>query len=339
MPGMIGRGLRHLRKSWLRAPRCFVVAAAAGCVILSGVGPAAAAYPDRAVKIIVGSAAGSAVDVIARLFGYHLSELWKQPVVVENRAGANGQIAARAVAQSSADGYTLLLSTAATLTTNPVFFPEAGAFVLDQLDPVTVLVSNDFAIAVRPTMNVKTVSEFIDFTKKSPSPLNVATSVQGGTAYLAAELFKRRAHIDYSVIPHNGGGAAINSILGGHTDAILESLTLTAPLVESGHLVLLATTGSVRSEFTPGLPTLVESGFPDFKVSGWLGLLGPKGMAPEIITQIRNDLLKIAKNKAILDQVGKIKMYTVLNTSDEFRKTWKDEVEVWRDLALKLKPN
>src|SRR5215204_4995673 len=201
--------------SWMSARPGNVIAAVfmAIGVVASHTSPASAGYPDRPVKIIVGSTAGSAVDVIARLFGQHLSEAWKQPVIVENRGGANGQIAARAVAQSAPDGYTLMISTAATLATNPVFFPENGAFVLDQLDPVTMLVSNDFVIAVRSSLNIKTLPDLIDFVKKNPAKLNVATSVQGGAANLAAELFKLRAQLDYSVIPHNGGGASINSIV------------------------------------------------------------------------------------------------------------------------------
>ena len=207
----------HSRLSWLalRPVRILtVLVVVVGAVATHS--SAVAEYPDLPVKIIVGSAAGSAVDVIARFFGQNLSVVWKQPVIVENRSGANGQIAARAVAQSAPDGYTLMISTAATLATNPVFFPESGSFVLDQLDPITMLVSNDFAIAVRTSLNIKTLSELIAFVKKNPSKLNVATSVQGGVANLAAELFKYRAQLDYSVIPHNGGGASMTSILGGH---------------------------------------------------------------------------------------------------------------------------
>ena len=191
-------------------------------------------FPDRSVKLVVGSATGSAVDIIARLFAQHLSELWKQPVIIDNRSGANGQIAAGVVARSAPDGYTLMITTAATLTTNPVLYPDTGQFVVEDLEPVTVLVRNDFVVAARSSLNVRTFEEFLAFASANPGKLNVATSVRGGAANLTAELFKQRSQLEYTVVPFNGGGASINSLLGGHTEATFESLTLTEPLGRSG---------------------------------------------------------------------------------------------------------
>lgn len=294
--------------------------------------PAAAQYPDRPVKLIVGTAPGNAVDTIARIFGRYLSELWKQPVVVENVGGANGLIAARAVANAAPDGYTLMITTAATLTTNPVFNPQNGRFVLERLDPISILASNDFVLAAHQSLNIRTLPAFVGYAKANPSKVTVASSVTGGTSNLAAELFKQRASLAYVVVPHNGSGAAVTSILGGHTNALFDALTLSEPAAKEGHIVLLATTGATRSRFLPNVPTMAESGYPGIEVTGWIGMVAPKGTSKEIIQKISADLLQFRNDPQLAEFVEKIRLDLVLNTPAAFQKQWAEEIKMWEPL-------
>jgi tripartite-type tricarboxylate transporter receptor subunit TctC len=284
-------------------------------------------YPSRPIILTVSTTAGAAPDLIARLFGQQLSDRIKVPVIVENKGGANGQIAAQAIASAAPDGYSLLITTAATLTINPALYP-AAKLVTAQLAPVTQLARQDFVITARPSLNVRTLSDLIAWSRKNPDKLNVATSALGSLAYLTAQLFKDTARIEFVTITHNGGEQAVNTVLGSNADVLLETITLSRPYIESGKLVPLAVTGSKRSAFLPDVPTLLESNI-DVQTSGWIAVAAPKDTPPEILVRIQQELGGGLANSALKQRLDDLCVESIVNTPEDFARQWEREEKVW----------
>jgi tripartite-type tricarboxylate transporter receptor subunit TctC len=227
-------------------------------------------YPTRLIVMLVSTTAGASPDLIARLFAYQLSHGFKTPVVVENKGGANGQIAVQSIATAPPDGYTFLATTGATLAINPALYPQTAQTVMTQLAPVTRLARQDFVITARPSVQVRTLPSLINWSKKNPGKLNVATTAKGSLAYLTAQLLGQAAGIEFVTIPHNGGEQAVATVLGNNADVLIETITLSRPHIQSGKLVPIAVTGPTRSVFLPDVPTLTELDRPP--------LSGPGGM-------------------------------------------------------------
>jgi tripartite-type tricarboxylate transporter receptor subunit TctC len=329
------RAILH-RPTTMAARSVLMAALLATLSIVSLMAPACAQdYPNRAIKIVVSTPPGASVDIVARLFGQYLSDTWKQPVVIENRGGANGQLAVTAVARTEPDGYTLLVTTAATLSTNPFLYPTTGPLSVTGLDPVTKLVSNDLLISVRPTFNVRTFRALLDWIRANPGKLTVATNSRGGAFNLAAELLKQVSRLDFVVIPHAGGSVAVNSTLGGHTDAIIETTTLTNPLAETGQLVPVAATGAKRSRFAPNVPTVAESGLSNYAVSGWIALVAPKRTPPAIVDRLQSELAKTATSVEMRKALDALQVSPVLDTPAQFKAAWDEDLRVWKDVIAK----
>ena len=208
-------------------------------------------YPNRPIVMLVSTTAGASPDLIARLFAHQLSDGLKTPVVVENKGGANGQVAVQSIATAPPDGYTFLATTGATLAINPALYPKTEQIVMTELAPVTRLARLDFVITARPSLQVRTLPALIDWSKKNPGKLNVATTAKGSLAYLTAQLLGQAAGIEFVTIPHNGGEQAVATILGNNADVLIETITLSRPYIESGKLVPIAVTGPTRSAFLP----------------------------------------------------------------------------------------
>jgi tripartite-type tricarboxylate transporter receptor subunit TctC len=301
-------------------------------MFFQSLGASAETYPSRVIKMIVSTTPGSSVDVIARIVSQPLSEALNQPVVVETRGGANGQIAAAQVASAQPDGYTFLVTTASTLATNPFLFPDTASTVLSGLDPVTLLVNNELVIAVRPTLGVRSFPDLIQWIRQNPGKLNFATSSRNGALNLAAELLKHTTKLDFTIVPHNGEGVAINSVLGGHTDAIIATTTVIEPFVGNEKLIALATTGEKRSRFIPGIPTASELGYSNFTVAGWIAIVAPKGTPRPIVDRINKELSKIAARPEMQEAFLRLKFNPVFNTPEEFAKFWQVELALWKEV-------
>jgi tripartite-type tricarboxylate transporter receptor subunit TctC len=233
-------------------------------------------YPTRLIVMLVSTTAGASPDLIARLFAYQLSDGFKTPVVVENKGGANGQIAVQSIATAPPDGYTFLATTGATLAINPALYPQTAQTVMTQLAPVTRLARQDFVITARPSVQVRTLPSLINWSKKNPGKLNVATTAKGSLAYLTAQLLGQAAGIEFVTIPHNGGEQAVATVLGNNADVLIETITLSRPHIQSGKLVPIAVTGPTRSVFLPDVPTLTELNL-KVQTSGWTAIVAPKG--------------------------------------------------------------
>jgi tripartite-type tricarboxylate transporter receptor subunit TctC len=315
----------------------FVLRSVSAAVLLIGLASPACAqsYPSRAITLAVSTTPGASPDLIARLFGQQLSDALKQPVVIENKGGANGQIAVAAVAQAAPDGYTFLATTGATLTVNPALYPKTGQVAPTRLVPVTRFAHQDFVITARQSMDVRTLSELIDWTKRNPGKLNVSTTALGSLAYLTAHLFKQAADIEFVTVPHNGGGLAVGAVLGDHADILVETVSLSRPYIEAGKLVPIATTGPRRSAFLPAVPTLKELGLEGCETVGWTAMVAPKGTPEEIINQVQSVLASSAHRPEVKKRLEDLSAEPVVNTPEEFGREWRDEMQMWDGVIKK----
>jgi tripartite-type tricarboxylate transporter receptor subunit TctC len=250
-----------------------------------------AQYPSRPVKIVVTIPPGGAPDIAARVIGQKLSESFAQPVVVENRPGSNGNIAAELVARAPADGYTLLLGADSLIAINPHLYARMPIDTLKDLTPVASLVANQFVLSVNPSLPVKTFQEFVEYARKANPPLNYASGGNGSQHQLTMEMLKARAGINLVHVPYRGGAPATTATVAGEVAAMFAG-TSTAPQIKAGRLRALAVSGAKRSSAFPELPTISEF-YPGFENSIWLGLFGPAGLSEEILGKLRSELKRV----------------------------------------------
>jgi len=253
-------------------------------------GAAFAQYPARPVRIVVTIPPGGAPDIAARVVGQKLAESFGQPVVVENRPGANGNTAAGEVARAPADGYTLILAADSLIAINPHLYARMPIDTLKDLTPVASLVANQFVLSVNPSLPVKSFQEFIEYARKSNPPLNYASGGNGSQHQLTMEMLKARAGINLVHVPYRGGAPATTATMAGEVAAMFAG-TSTAPQIKAGRLRALAVSGTKRSTAFPELPTIAEF-YPGFENSIWLGLFGPAGMPREVLEKLRTEIRK-----------------------------------------------
>jgi tripartite-type tricarboxylate transporter receptor subunit TctC len=285
--------------------------------ILCVASSAFAQYPSRAVKIVVTIPPGGAPDIAARIIGQKMSESFGQPVVIENRPGANGNTAAQEVARATADGYTLILAADSLITINPHLYSKMPIDTLKDLAPVASLVANQFVLSVNPGLPVKNFQEFIEYARKANPPLAYGSGGNGSQHQLTMELLKARAGIDLVHVPYKGGAPATTATMAGEVQAMFAG-TSTAPQIKAGRLRALATSGAKRSAAFPELPTIGEF-YPGFENSIWLGLFGPPGIPEEILTKLRqeaNRALQMAEVRDKLHAAGGLEPYQT--TPEEF---------------------
>lgn len=274
-------------------------------------------YPSRPVRIVVTIPPGGAPDIAARIIGQKLSESLGQPVVVENRTGANGNTAAEMVATAPADGYLLILAADSLIAINPHLYTRMPIDPLKDLMPVASLVTNQFVLSVNPSLPVKTFPEFIEYARKSNPPLNYASGGNGSQHQLTMEMLKQRAGIDLVHVPYRGGSPATMATVAGEVAAMFAG-TSTAPQIKAGRLRALAVAGAKRSPSFPELPTIAEF-YPGFENSIWLGLFGPAGLPEEVLARLRKEIdqiLALPEVKEKLLASGSLEPF--ISTPEEF---------------------
>jgi tripartite-type tricarboxylate transporter receptor subunit TctC len=256
---------------------------AAACAVLITLAPAARAqdWPNRSVLTISPLTAGNAADTVARIVTPKLQEALGQQWVVDNRGGAAGNIATEIVARAMPDGYTVLMGFSTTLTVNPILY-KLPFDVMKDLQPVIMLAAGPYMLVVHSSVAANSVRELIELAKSRPRKFNYASSGTGSPHHLAAELFKSRAGIDMVHVPYKGGGPAAGAVLSGEVEVLFGSLPSVVPHMKSGRIKPLAVTGLKRARVAPEVPTIAESGFPNFDVTSWYGLLLP-AHTPETI--------------------------------------------------------
>jgi tripartite-type tricarboxylate transporter receptor subunit TctC len=253
-------------------------------------------FPAKPVRIIVPFPPGGGADALARIMQPSLSKIWGQPVMVENKPGASGHIGADFVAASDGDGYTLMMSSTASLTEKNV----------GQFAPVTLVSASPYIVTVNPKVPARNVRELIEYAKKNPGKLTFGSSGTGAASHLSAELFKSMAGIDMLHVPYKGTGQAVTDLLAGQIDLMFAPAQTVMPHVQAGKLNALAVTGAKRSFLMPDLPTLAESGVPGYAAVGWFGLLAPAKTPAAVVAKLSADA-----NRVLAEPDVKLKMQIV----------------------------
>src|SRR6266545_834667 len=249
-----------------------------------------AQFPSRPIKILVTIPPGGAPDIVARVVGDKISPSLGQPVVIENKPGANGNAAAAEVARAPADGYTLLLGADSLIAINPHLYSKM-IDTLKELTPISSLVSNQFVLSINPALPPNTFPEFIEYARKANPPLAYASGGQGSQHQLTMEMLKARAGIDLVHVPYRGGTPATTATMAGEVAAMFSG-TSSAPQIRAGRLRALAVAGAKRTPSFPELPTIGEF-YPGFENSIWLGLFGPAGLPEDVLIRLRKEINQI----------------------------------------------
>lgn len=280
---------------------------ATSLLALPTLGWAQDAWPSKPIKFIVPFAAGGTSDILARLVGEKLQGVLKQPVVVDNRAGAGGVIGADAAAKSASDGYTLLLGTIASHAINPALRPQMPYDALKDFAPVILLGSISNVLLVGANQPYKSVKDLIAAAKAKPGSLSFASAGPGSSQHLSGELFKLLAGADLTHVPYRGSAPAIQDVMGHQVPCSFETVTVALPHIQSGKVRALAVTSAQRSAALPEVPTLHEAGVNGFDVASWQAVYAPAGTPPAIVTRLNQEIEKILALpdvKARLDTLG-----------------------------------
>jgi len=246
----------------------------------------AADYPTRPIKFVVPYVAGGPTDAQARIFAEYLSRDLKQSVFVENKGGAQGAIGAEAVAHGDADGYTMLFTTSSVIELNPVLYKKLAYDPDRELRILGILSDVPMIMIVHPSVPAKTIAEFVDYAKKNPGKLNFGSPGNGSIGQLAGEMFKQMAGIEMTHVPYKGAGAALTDLLSGQIQVMFESVGISLPPAQAGLVRPLGVSAAGRIPELPDLPTIAESGYPDYRVSVWYGIAAPVKMPAEAAQKI-----------------------------------------------------
>jgi tripartite-type tricarboxylate transporter receptor subunit TctC len=309
--------------------RSFVLAA--GLAVLAGAMPipAAADYPVRPVTLVIGFAPGGPSDVMARILTKKMEAILKQPVVVENRAGAGGGIAANAVARATADGYTILLATGSSLAINVSLYKNLGYDPEKDFEPLTLIGTQTNLLYVHPSLPAKTLAEFVDHIRANPDKYTFGSGGIGTPAHLAGELLKVEAKNAMTHAPFRGTGQALQSVIGGHVPIAFNPPSPLLPHLQSGSLRGIAVTTLKRTSALPDVPTIAESGYPGFDAATWHALVAPPGLPKDVaatLTKAIRETLDDGPTRKALTDLG---IELVNSSADELRAYIKSEIPKW----------
>jgi tripartite-type tricarboxylate transporter receptor subunit TctC len=296
-------------------------------------------FPTRTIRIFVSIPPGGAPDIAARLLAQRLTETMGQPVVVENRPGANGNLAGDAVAKSAPDGYTLMLAGDSLIVINPHIYSRMPFDTLKDLVPVTSIASNQFFLSINPSVPARTLPEFVEYARKANPPLPYASGGNGSQHHLGIEMFKQRAGINLLHVPYRGGAPAGTATVAGETVLVLAGAS-NAGLLRGGQLRGLATTGRKRSPLFPDLPIIADF-YPGYDVTIWLGLFAPAGTPEAIVAKLREEVHKALSEREL---AGKLNVTGALEplllSPPEFdaliRKDYEKYGKVVRDVGARI---
>ena len=314
------------------ATRVSLVFVLAGLALLTNTAATAqdaAAYPAKQIRIIVPFPAGGTADILPRMLAEKLGARLGQAVVIENRAGAAGNIGAEAVFKADPDGYTLLSTPAPPLVVNQSLYAKLP-FEAAQFVPVTVIANVPSVLLVHPKIAANTVQEFITFARANPDKLNYASQGSGTTSHLTAEMLKVAAGVRITHVPYKGTAPALTDLLGGQVDMMFDNLGVSAQHVRSGKLKALAVGGNKRAASLPTVPTVIEAGLPGFVSVAWFGVAAPPKTPPEIAAKLSAAIAEALKHPEVIKRLQDLSAEPVGNTPAEMAAFMKEEVERWR---------
>ncbi|MBC7781999.1 MAG: tripartite tricarboxylate transporter substrate binding protein [Proteobacteria bacterium] len=288
----------------------------------------AQAYPSKPLRVIVPYPPGGGVDAIARAVAPRLSERLAQPVVIDNRGGAGGNIGTEIAARTAPDGYTLMMG-AAALAINASLYAKLSFDPVRDFTPISLLASTPNIVTVHPSMPVKTLRELIALARTTRGGINYGSAGNGTTSHLAGELLRSMAKIDLVHIPYKGTTGALTALVGGEAPLMLAPALTVLPQIQAGKLRALAITSSKRSSVLPDLPTVAESGLPGFEASQWYGVLLPVGAAPEIVDRLNREIVAVLKLPEVSQALARDGSILVGSSASEFSTYLKSEIDKW----------
>jgi len=300
-----------------------------GALLLACALPAAAqSYPVKPVRIICAFPVGGIADLYARIIGARLTEAWSQPIVVENRTGAGGTIAAENVAKSPPDGYTLVMGSVGTHAVNVSLFSKLPYDPVRDFAAIALVLEAEGLLVVHPSVPAQNISELIVLAKATPGALSFASAGIGTASHLAGELFKSMAKVEMTHVPYKGNVPAITDLLAGQTSLLFATMPTVLPHAKAGKLRALATIGSSRAAATPDLPTVAEA-LPGFEVNNWIGLLAPAGTPADIVRRWNAEVMRIMQSPDIQARLLGEGARSVPNTPEQFGAFVKAEIAKW----------
>jgi tripartite-type tricarboxylate transporter receptor subunit TctC len=293
----------------------------------------AASYPNKPIRLIVPFATGGGTDLTARAIANELTKAWGQPVIVDNKPGANGTIGVDLAAKAAPDGYTLTMISSSH-SVNVSLYKSLPYDLVKDLAPITQATRQPYALVINPKLPVKSVAELVALAKAKPSTLNYGSSGIGGLSHLSGALFASLAGIKLEHIPYKGGAPAMADVVGGQIDMLFSTILQSHAQIEGGKLRALAVTTATRSPAAPQLPTMMEAGVAGFEVAGWYGVLAPAGTPPSIIAKLNKEMVRILHLPAVREHLAADGSEPVGNSPEEFAAHIKSEVAKWRRVVV-----
>jgi tripartite-type tricarboxylate transporter receptor subunit TctC len=297
------------------------------CALIAGAA-GAQPYPNKPIRLIAPSSPGSGVDLVSRTLAPPLSAELGQQVVVDNRAGAGGNIGAEIAAKAPPNGYTLIMATPSQVI-NAVIYKNLSLDLLGEFTPISLVTSGQFVLIVHPTVPAKTASQFIQLAKAKPGAISYASAGQGNVTHLAGELFKHAAGVDLFHVPYKGSGPALVALMGGQIQSQFANIAAALPHIRSGKVHAIASTGTKRASAAPELPTFAESGVSGYEVTGWFGLLAPRGTPPDAIAKVHAVTVKVLRAADTSERLSREGLEPVGTTSAEFTAYLRSEAKKW----------
>ena len=294
---------------------------------------AADAYPNKPVKILFGFPAASATDVIARAIGQKLSEKWGQPVVIDNRPGAGGNIGSELAAKSPNDGYTIFFGTVANAISTS-YYSKLSYDYLKDFTPITLVATTPLVLVASKDLPAKSVKELVEYAKAHPG-VSFGSGGVGTSNHLAGEMFKKATGTDLLHVPYKGTPAAYTDLMSGRVQLMFDNIVAVMPHIKSGVLKPIAVTSAKRAPSLPDVPTVDEAGIPGFEAVSWIGALVPAGTPKEIVDKIYVDLIAVLRMPEVIERLGQSGAIVVGNTPEQFAAWNRSEITKWAE-AVKI---
>ncbi len=311
-----------------------------GFILLFSFNPVQAAFPDKPIKVIIGFSAGGPLDSHLRLLTENLQSILGQPIIVDYKSGAGGVLGAQFVAQSPPDGYTILLANTGTMVINPAIYAKSSYDTLKDFQPIARTAQQPLAFIVNKDLPVNSLKEFITYAKANPSKLNYGSSGNGGISHLVPEMLKTETSIPMTHIPFKGSAPAFTDLIAGHVQFMAESLPQAANYAKQGRLKVLAITSAKRNPVLPNTPTVIETGVANIEVVGFYGVLGPKGMPPEVLNKLSQAFKETLESPEIQKKMVDQGADPAYLNADQFTKFLSAEMPRWakavKDAGAKL---
>jgi tripartite-type tricarboxylate transporter receptor subunit TctC len=292
-------------------------------------------YPNKPIRLLFPFAPAGGVDITARAIAQKLTEVWGQPVVVENKPGANGTIAVETAVRSAPDGYTLTMISSSH-SVNVTLQSKQPYDLLKDLAPITQATSQPYVLVINPALPVKSVAELIAYSKSTGKTLTYGSSGVGGFSHLAGGLFGLLSNTNVMHVPYKGGSLAMNDVISGQIDMLFSTILQSHGHIETGRLNAIAVTTTQRSSSLPNVPTMQEAGVKGYEITGWYGVTAPAGVPTPIINKLNKEMAKILKTPAMAERLAIDGAVAVGSTPQEFTQFIRSEVFKWRKVIKDL---